>query len=146
MRELILYSTLFGHNLELSQLIAEHYPQMTRQALTKTSAASLINYDHLIICPCTYGDGYLTPLEEQFFHQVQRMPLPHLSYLVVGAGDLDYGHAAFARAVLIFDRALHDQGARRLGAPIRVDYEEVANGARQAVAQLKRVRKEIEHG
>lgn len=146
MRELILYSTLFGHNLELSQLIAGCCPQMTRQALTEKSAASLINYDRLIICPCTYGDGYLTPPEEQFFHQVQGMPLPHLSYLVAGAGDLDYGHAAFARAVLIFDRTLHDQGARRLGAPIRVDYEETASGARQAVAQLKRVRKEPEHG
>lgn len=106
----------------------------------------MANCNRLVLCPCTYGDGYLTPLEEQFFHQVQGMPLPHLSYLVVGAGDLDYGHAAFARAVLIFDRALHDQGARRLGAPIRVDYEETASGARQAVAQLKRARKEPEHG
>lgn len=123
MKVLILYSTIYGHNLETGCFIRHHFFQKADwSSIAQFDSAMLADYDLLVICPSTYGEGYLQPQDENFAGFLKGHHFPHLNFLVIGAGDRNFGHASFANAANIFFYLLKHSGAHPLHAVIKYDF------------------------
>ncbi|MBB1078902.1 flavodoxin-like domain-containing protein [Limosilactobacillus sp. STM2_1] len=125
MNVIIIYSTIYGHNLEMSQFIHDKIlPDSTLISMDNFTPVNLANYDLIIMCPCTYGEGQLTTNEEAFYHYLTKCCLTGSDYLIVGVGDKHFGPRKFANAVSIFAEKLAAAGASSITHPLKVDYDE----------------------
>lgn len=126
MKILILYSTIYGHNLEMSKFIQQRFfPQADYLTITEFNPIMLKDYDLLIICPCTYGNGELWPADESLASFLKKSHLAHLKFTVIGAGDRNFGQGSFANAVDIFSYLLKRTGAQEVHAPLKYDFDDL---------------------
>lgn len=126
MNVIIIYSTIYGHNFEISQFIHNKLlPTISLISVDDFASINLANYDLIIMCPCTYGEGQLTATEEAFYHYLAKCHLPESDYLVIGIGDKHFGPTKFANAAYLFASQLARTGASPVTRPLRVDYDEV---------------------
>lgn len=89
--------------------------------------STLSDYDLLILCPSTYGEGYLQPRDEAFYEFIKKANLNRLNYLIVAAGDRGFGPSGFANAANIFQYLLKSAGAQPVAEPIKYDFAEFVN-------------------
>lgn len=134
MNAIIIYSTLDGHNLEmglfLRQKLLASVPLISTADFAKVQLA---DYDLLVLCPCTYGEGQLTETDQLFYNALGKYHLPDTSFLVIGIGDKAFGPHNFANAATLFARQLQQTGATPIVPPLKVDYEEVGTARKRAV-------------
>lgn len=126
MKILVLYETIFGHNLELSQEIQRKVPTAYVSKMSDFNLLTIKNFSLLVFCPCTYGQGQLTPAEDKFCQQLIKCSLKGISYFVVSIGDRTFGNKQFANAATIFDMKLQTTEATRINNPIKIDYDEMS--------------------
>lgn len=132
MKALILYSTIYGHNLEMSQFIHQSLlPYADWMQIDNFDFTTLADYDLLVLCPCTYGEGYLQPRDEAFQNFLKKSRLPRLKYLIVAAGDRDFGPSDFANAANIFQFRLKAAGAQPVSGPIKYDFADFLHTEQQ---------------
>ncbi|WP_076461363.1 flavodoxin domain-containing protein [Limosilactobacillus caccae] len=125
MRILILYSTIYGHNLEMSQFIKQRLLTTTTYTTIKDfDSSQLPTYDLLVLCPCTYGEGTLYPDDQDFYDQLKSLRITNLHYLLIGAGDKTFGPSCFANACSLFNYRLRKQGAQPVMPPIKYDLDD----------------------
>lgn len=126
MKILILYSTIYGHNLEMGKFIYQHlFTPVDTAGIGEFDPKRLADYDLVIICPCTYSEGYLQPTDEAFLNGLKNLQLPDLKFLIVGAGDRTFGPSCFACAVDVFSYQLKQCGAKPVLKPIKYDFAEL---------------------
>lgn len=146
MQMLVLYETIFGHNLELAQQVQEKFPTSNLVKISAAKPESLKAADLVVLCPCTYGEGQLTAPEVSFCQGLDHTNLADTSYLVTGVGDKDYGSYQFARAAIIFDHYLKAAGAQPIAKPLRIDYDELNDKAKQIVTIIQNWQREADNG
>ena len=140
MKILILYSTIYGHNLEMGKFIYQHlFMPVDTAGIGEFDPKRLADYDLVIICPCTYSEGYLQPTDEAFINGLKNIQLPNLKFLIVGAGDRTFGPSCFARAVDIFSYQLKQCGAQPMHAPIKYDFAELLKTEKKVASLLTKL-------
>ena len=119
------YASIDGHNLELAEFLQAQFDKTNSVSLGSCSPQTLTKLkpgNLLILVPATYGSGEIAAPGLTMYQALSKWQGQDVYFWVLGIGDQGYCDD-FCQAVLTFDQALAQTGARRLQSPLLLDYE-----------------------
>ena len=133
MKVLILYASITGNAKGMARILVQFFEhakaEVTLGEMQQTDAATLADYDAVILATYTWTGGVIPDETQDFFDDLKQMDFKKrpLVFGLAGTGDRYYGADRYNTAVDHFAGALTTAGAIQGASPIKIE-----QGATQA--------------
>ena len=123
-KALVVYASLTGTTKGIAEILGadlrEHQVEVLIKECTEVYPKEFLDYDLCVVATYTYGsDGALPEEAEDFFYDLEAVPLSGKVFGVLGSGDLIYDR--FCPSVDDFDKQFEKTQATRGAEPLKIN-------------------------